>query len=115
MESLEKLIEKRMNQSNHMAMMIPRYLENPNAFLGSKNFTLEQAALFKADAQKCKSVLDFLTLDKRIGKRKLVHPISGNIGTFVKEFQNHFGDAIMIKLANGREYFAPKREFIEIV
>lgn len=41
MESLEKFIEKRMKQSEFSAMMIPRYLETPNAFLGSKDYTLE--------------------------------------------------------------------------
>lgn len=40
--------------------MIPRYLEKPNAFLGSKNYTLHQAEEFKADAKKCKAILNFL-------------------------------------------------------
>jgi len=60
MESLEKFIEKRMQQSEFSAMMIPRYLENPNAFLGSKNYTLQQADEFKKEAKKCKAVLTFL-------------------------------------------------------
>lgn len=60
MESLEKFIEKRMQQSEFSAMMIPRYLENPNAFLGSKNYNLEQAEQFKEEAKKCKAVLSFL-------------------------------------------------------
>lgn len=60
MEALEKFIEKRMQQSEFSAMMIPRYLEKPNAFLGSKNFTLEQGKEFEADAKKCKAVLNFL-------------------------------------------------------
>jgi hypothetical protein len=62
MESLEKFIEKRMQQSEFSAMMIPRYLEKPNAFLGSKNYTLEKAAEFKADAEKCKALMMFLIL-----------------------------------------------------
>ena len=60
MEALEKFIEKRMQQSEFSAMMIPRYLERPNAFLGSKNFTLEQGKEFEDDAKKCKAVLIFL-------------------------------------------------------
>lgn len=60
METLEKFIEKRMQQSTFSAMMIPRYLEKPNAFLGSKNFTLEQGREFEEDAKKCKAVLNFL-------------------------------------------------------
>lgn len=60
MESLEKFIEKRMKQCEFSAMMIPRYLETPNAFLGSKNYTLKQAEEFKKEAKKCKAVLSFL-------------------------------------------------------
>ena len=60
MEALEKFIEKRMQQSEFSAMMIHRYLERPNAFLGSKNFTLEQGKEFEDDAKKCKAVLIFL-------------------------------------------------------
>jgi len=60
MESLEKFIEKRMRQSDFSAMMIPRYLKNPDAFLGSKNYTLKQGLEFKKEAKKCKAVLSFL-------------------------------------------------------
>lgn len=115
MESLEKFIEKRMQQSEFSAMMIPRYLEKPNAFLGSKNYTLEQGKEFEVDAEKCKAVLNFLKLYNKRGSDKIMfHSISGNTGTFIKEFENRFGTAILIKLANGREYFAPKAEFKEI-
>jgi hypothetical protein len=62
MESIEKFLEKRMHQSEFSAMMIPRYLENPNAFLGSKNYSIEQAEEFKQDAKKCKIILDFLKI-----------------------------------------------------
>ena len=65
MEKLEVFIEKRMKQSEFSAMMIPRYLETPNAFLGSKNYTLKQAEEFKEDAEKCKMVLDFLKALKK--------------------------------------------------
>ncbi len=60
MESLEKFIEKRKQQSEFSAMMIPRYLKNPTAFLGSKNYTLDQAEQFKKEAKKCEAVLVFL-------------------------------------------------------
>lgn len=70
MESLEKFIEKRMQQSEFSAMMIPRYLEKPNAFLGSKNYTLEQAEEFKADAEKCKAVMMFLKEYNKLLKTK---------------------------------------------
>lgn len=70
MEALEKFIEKRMQQSEFSAMMIPRYLERPHAFLGSKNYTLEQAEEFKADAEKCKAVMKFLKDYNKILKTK---------------------------------------------
>jgi len=60
MESLEKFIEKRMQQSEFSAMMIPRYLQTPDAFLGTKNFTLKQAEEMKNEAKKRKAVLNFL-------------------------------------------------------
>lgn len=41
---------------------------------------------------------------------KLIH-LSGISGVLVKEFSNYYGEAIMIKLDNGREYYAPKGEF----
>lgn len=46
---------------------------------------------------------------------KYVHILTGITGTFVKEFRNYYGDAIMIRLSNGREYYAPKHEFKEIL
>ena len=69
MESLEIFIKKRMQQSQFSAMMIPRYLERPNAFLGSKNYTLEQAEIFKKDFQKCKAILEFLTQYNKSNKK----------------------------------------------
>lgn len=42
---------------------------------------------------------------------KYIHILSGKPGKFVKEFRNYYGDAIMIRLDNGREYYAPKHEF----
>jgi len=76
MESLEKFIEKRMNQCSFEAMMIPRYLEEPNAFLGKNTKTLIDADNMKNEAKKCKMVLDFLKIynkeqlkKKRIAER----------------------------------------------
>ena len=60
METIEKFLQKRIRQSEFSAMMIPRYLENTNAFLGSKNFTLQQGKIFENDAKKCKAILNFL-------------------------------------------------------
>lgn len=37
--------------------------------------------------------------------------ISGVIGTFVKFYRNKFGEGIVIKLDNGKEFFAPLNEF----
>ena len=69
----------------------------------------------KKDTEKCKAVLNFLKLyNKKGSDKKMFHPISGNTGTFIKEFENRFGAAILIKLANGLEYYAPKAEFKEI-
>lgn len=42
---------------------------------------------------------------------KYVHILTGKVGTFVKEFQNPYGRAIMIRLDNGREWYAPAHEF----
>ncbi|MBC7524066.1 MAG: hypothetical protein H7239_06480 [Flavobacterium sp.] len=71
MEALEIFIKKRMQQSEFSAMMIPRYLEKPHAFLGSKNFTLEQGKDFEKDAEKCKAILHFLKdYNKQIKQKK---------------------------------------------
>lgn len=37
--------------------------------------------------------------------------IIGIEGIFVKFYRNRFGDGMVIKLDNGREYFAPINEF----
>ena len=112
MESLEKFIEQRMQQSKFSAMMIPRYLANPSAFLGSKNYTLEQSEEFKKDAEKCKAVLTFLKdYNKKPSSVKMFHALTGVTGFFVKEFKGYYGLSIMIRLDDGREYYAPKREF----
>ena len=42
---------------------------------------------------------------------KYVHVLTGKVGIFVKEFRNYYGDAIMILLDDGRQYYAPKHEF----
>lgn len=42
------------------------------------------------------------------------HPNVG-YGTFIKQFyRTGFGETIVIKLSNNREYFAPAYEFIKI-
>lgn len=43
-----------------------------------------------------------------------VHILTGLVGVFVKEFRNYYGEAMMIRLENGREYYAPKHEFRQI-
>jgi hypothetical protein len=45
---------------------------------------------------------------------KYVHGLTGKTGTFVKEFNNPYGRAIMIRLDNGREWYAPAHEFEQI-
>ena len=45
---------------------------------------------------------------------RLVHIYTGKVGDFVKEFRNYYGDAIIIRLDNGREWYAPKREFKQL-
>lgn len=40
--------------------------------------------------------------------------ITGIEGVFVKFYRNRFGEGMLIKLDNGREYFAPVDEFILI-
>jgi len=49
-----------------------------------------------------------------ISKKKLIHAGTGNVGVFVKEFRNYYGDAIIIQLKNGREFYAPKHEFKDL-
>lgn len=66
MESLEKFIEARADQSKFMAMMIPRWINTPNAFVGKKQFTLEQAEQFTNEAKKCRAVLKFLAEYNRL-------------------------------------------------
>ena len=39
------------------------------------------------------------------------HVLTGLVGTFVKFYRNRYGEGIIIKLDNGREYFAPVNEF----
>ena len=65
MISLEKFIEDRMRQSEFQAMMIPRYLNNPDAFIGKNTHTLEQANEFQKEAEKCKATLKFLSEYKK--------------------------------------------------
>ena len=49
----------------------------------------------KTDTEKCKAVLNFLKLyNKKGSDKKMFHPISGNTGTFIKEFENRFGTAM---------------------
>jgi len=77
MESLEKFLETRMRQSQFQAMMIPRYLENPNRFIGKRTPTMEQAAMFEEDAGKCKKCLDILKeiqIKKRAENRRKKTP-----------------------------------------
>lgn len=42
---------------------------------------------------------------------RYVHILTGKVGTFVKEFRNPYGRAMIIKLDNGREWYAPYNEF----
>lgn len=41
----------------------------------------------------------------------LINCKTGIRGNFIKEFENYYGEAIMILTPDGREYFAPKHEF----
>ena len=44
--------------------------------------------------------------------KTLVHSISGYVGMFIKENTPSFGsNVIIIQLKDGRQYFAPSREF----
>lgn len=71
MEKLEVFIEKRMKQTEYLANMIPKYLETPGAFLGSKNYTMKQADEMKKEAEKCSAVLDFLkSYNKKLTNKK---------------------------------------------
>lgn len=46
---------------------------------------------------------------------KYVHILTGLVGTFVKEFKNYYGQAMIIQLDDGREYYAPKKEFKKLI
>ncbi|MDR6844483.1 hypothetical protein [Flavobacterium granuli] len=60
MEKLEIFLEKRMRQSEHHAMMIRRYNEFPDQFLGSKNYTEQDSIDAQNDSVKCKLALKLL-------------------------------------------------------
>lgn len=49
-----------------------------------------------------------------LSKTELIHVPTGNTGIFIKEFHNYYGCAVLIKLNNGREYYAPKHEFKDL-
>lgn len=44
----------------------------------------------------------------------LKHMLTGNIGTFVKNVHGYYGEMTIIKLKDGREYYAPSYEFKKI-
>lgn len=76
MKTIESVLKERQQQSEFMAMMIPRWIENPIAFVGKNSHTLEDAENFKKDAEKCKSTLKFLAeYNKKIrANNRLTNP-----------------------------------------
>ena len=42
------------------------------------------------------------------------HNPTGNTGAFVREFENRYGRTTVIKLEDGKEYFAPSNEFTPV-
>jgi len=60
MKTVESFLKDRMEQSSFMAMMIPRWISTPNAFVGKNSHTLQDAENFQKDAAKCKATLKFL-------------------------------------------------------
>ena len=46
---------------------------------------------------------------------KLKHKLTGIVGTFVRRYKvTGRGDSTIIKLADGRKYYAPTEEFSEV-
>ena len=60
MEKIEVFLEKRMRQSAHHSMMIKKYNEFPDQFLGSKNYTEQDSIDAHNDSEKCRLALKLL-------------------------------------------------------
>lgn len=45
----------------------------------------------------------------------LINKISGVKGEFIREFQNYYGTAIVVRTADGRGYYAPKHEWVKVI
>lgn len=47
----------------------------------------------------------------RSTENKYIHSLTGNIGNFVEKRNGYYGEILIIRLDDGREYFAPTHEF----
>ena len=64
-------------------------------------------SIFKIDLSGCRPNLN-------IREPKYIHSLTGNVGTFVEKRNGYHGEIMIIKLENGREYFAPTNEFVKV-
>lgn len=57
MQSLTDYLRDRLNQFEQRRMMIPRYVERPGAFLGKKDFSLNDLPKIDGEIAECKAAL----------------------------------------------------------
>lgn len=57
MQSLTSYLKERIQQLEHRKMMIPRYVERPEAFLGRRDFSLDDLPKIEEDLKECKFAL----------------------------------------------------------
>ncbi|HEX8331902.1 MAG TPA: hypothetical protein VF622_04725 [Segetibacter sp.] len=57
MQSLSTFLNQRIQQLEHRKMMIPRYVERPESFLGKKDFSLSDLPKIEQDLKECKFAL----------------------------------------------------------
>jgi hypothetical protein len=57
MQSLSAYLRERIQQLEHRKMMIPRYVEQPQAFLGKKDFSLDDLPKIEEDLKECRIAL----------------------------------------------------------
>ena len=100
MESLEILLQKRIRQCDFEAMMIPRYLENPNAFIGKNTKTLEDAKKMEKESKKCRAVLKYLKEYRKLIMKTAIVNLGGE--DYSVEYENQ-KDIYSVQNMSGKE------------
>jgi hypothetical protein len=57
MQSLSAYLKERIQQLENRKMMIPRYVERPEAFLGKKDFSMNDLPKIEEDLKECRFAL----------------------------------------------------------